>query len=342
MDRATEALVEQAPLYARIGEALERGCSTLPPEVAAYIESLGSRVVGARLLKISFHATFLIDVDPALVAGETVHFRAIVQVVGVTLGDKAFWGQLTGANLQRAHELAAEAGVRVPIVFGLGSASVPDLGLLDFVVEEFVETQTVEDEVKAPREQWRDIHSSAVGALASRPIPDAAAAAPLMYFKDVDTHLVWLLQHVPDWDTELRSALTLFAHQVMENPPPPRPPVLLHQDLNCGNMLCSERPLGSGCWSLDALIDWESAVVADPRSLSPEEPFRTARLFAFVVKGAELAERYVRGTMPRCELEQLIEGYTNGARGLSEARLLRFVTWADRVHCARAAMANKG
>jgi len=343
LDQATKQLLRQAPLCARIGEALSRTCSTLPPEVGVFFEGLGARVAHAKLLKISFHATFLVDLAPPLVFEGTAYSQVIVQVLGVTCGDKPFWGQLQGASIHRAHELAAAAGLRVPRIFGVGSCVLPGLGpQLDFVTEEFVETQTVEDKVSAPREQWHGIVNSAVAQLQSRPVIGMSEGDPLPNYVSLQTQLQWLLTHVQPWDTELSSALTLFAESVVASPPSPRPAVLLHQDLNTGNVLCSEQPRGSGRWALDAVIDWESAVVADPRSLSDDEPFRTAQHFALVVKGAELAEQFVRETLPRCELEELIEGYTRSAEALSKAGWLRVCTWAERVEAARTYASGSG
>merc|ERR1712039_1052187 len=98
----------------------------------------------------------------------------------------------------------------------------------------------------------------------------------------------------------------LFTEGVVSSPPAPSPSgvVLLHQDINDGNVLCSERPARSGTWELDSIIDWESAVVADPRSFDDGDPWRSARRFALVVKGSHLAELYIRRRLPRCELCQ--------------------------------------
>ena len=46
--------------------------------------------------------------------------------------------------------------------------------------------------------------------------------------------------------------------------PAAAPPTLIHQDLNRGNVLCSQRAT-QGVWFLDGLIDWESAAAGDAR-----------------------------------------------------------------------------
>ena len=55
--------------------------------------------------------------------------------------------------------------------------------------------------------------------------------------------------------------------------------MLVHQDLNDGNVLCS--PDASGAWQLDALIDWEGACVVDARvAYEPSEPWASLRALA--------------------------------------------------------------
>merc|ERR1712217_473141 len=104
--------------------------------------------------------------------------------------------------------------------------------------------------------------------------------------------------------------------------------------MNGGNLLCSQRTPDTE-WSLDGIIDWESAAVADPRSLSGSEPWRTTRSLALVTKGVLLAEAFVRGTLPRCELHQLLEGYDRASRQLDEDGWLKYEAWALRVERCR-------
>lgn len=339
MDQETNRLIEQAPLQARIGEALDRAFSSLPQEARALIEQHGARVGSARRLKVSFHATFLAELSPPLEFEGTSHKRVIVQVLGSELGDKPFWGQpVEGATIIRASELASRAGVRVPRIFAVGRCMADGVGELDFVVEEFVETQTVEDEVRAPSRQWHRIADEVQAKLCSLSL-SGADTKPLPHFESLGVQLQWLLTQVPAWDADLQAALALFTEGVVSSPPAalPEGAVLLHQDVNDGNLLCSERPAGSGTWELDSLIDWESATAADPRSHDGADPWRSARRFSLVVKGSYLAELYVRNRLPRCELCQLVEGYDNAAHGLHEAGWLSYQTWAARVELAGAA-----
>lgn len=221
---------------------------------------------------------------------------------------------------------------------GVGQC-ITDIGELEFVVEEFITTQTVEDEVCAPPEQWHFI-SGQVEKKLCRCLPTPEESHPLPRHEDTVSQLNWLLELVPMWDTELREALSSFIEDLVLERRAVCPPALLHQDLNDGNLLCSELPSGDGAWSLDAVIDWESAAVADPLSLTDEEPWRTARQFAHVAKGSALAERYVRGTLPRCELRELVQCYDEAARGMEKAGMLKYEPWATRVELARSAPFN--
>lgn len=336
-------------MCARIAEALHQSFgSSLPQEVEALLSARGAQVSSSRLLKTSFHATFCVHMDPPLPHGGTSFAKAIVQVLGAELGDKAIFGHLQASTLVRAMELASSAGVRVPKVFATGRCA-SLLGPLDFVVEEFVDTQTVEDEVQAPSTDWDRLVYELQSKLLRHMLAEVDVS-PLPHFKSLNTQLQWLMTWVPPWDDSLIQSLDRFAQGVATAPPQGLDPVLVHQDLNGGNVLCSELPSGierpwveyMGVWSeprwgLDAVIDWESAAVADPRSLSAEEPWPTARALALVAKGSRLAEHAVRGTLPRCELRELIEGYDRAATELDEQGLLHYETWATRVKRARSA-----
>merc|ERR1712048_532147 len=103
---------------------------------------------------------------------------------------------------------------------------------------------------------------------------------------------------------------------------------LVHQDINGGNLLSSKNPSGTG-WVLDAIIDWESAVVVDPRLAEcRDEPWCTAQLLGTAAKGAHLAGCFAIGALPRCELESSVEDYTEAAQELAEKGLLSFQPWS--------------
>eukprot|EP00930_Biecheleria_cincta_P091532 TRINITY_DN8111_c0_g2_i2.p1 TRINITY_DN8111_c0_g2~~TRINITY_DN8111_c0_g2_i2.p1 ORF type:complete len:160 (-),score=34.48 TRINITY_DN8111_c0_g2_i2:101-556(-) len=113
----------------------------------------------------------------------------------------------------------------------------------------------------------------------------------------------------------------------------PKEPVLIHQDLNDGNTLCSKDPGGSSDrWQLDALIDWEGAVVADPRLVwDTDEPWSTLRLLCLVVRDRWLTIMASRGgvaaaSIPRCSMVEIVEDYDQHLQQLLTTKYLRSVT----------------
>lgn len=337
LDAETARLAKSAPLKAHISQALDKSFPGLPDEATSLLRSLGAGVASSRPLKTSFHKTFLVQLDPPLVHEHKNYASAIVQVIGVELGDKEVFGlELRAATLVRAHELAALAGMRVPAVFATGQCE-SAVGTMEFIVEEFVATQTVEDEVIAPNKDWRRIRQDDVVAkLKSWPLTDVDTS-PLPRYDSCESYIDWLLELVPASDEALSKALSCVREQAVAQADTAGPAVLLHQDINDGNMLCSKAPDGDE-WQLDALIDWESAAVVDARCYANTDLWALVGTFAIVVKGAYLAERFVQQTLPRCELEELLEGYQGAARRLEKNSLLPFETWATRVGRCREAL----
>lgn len=325
-------------MCARIGEFLDQNFRVLPREVVAWFAARGATVSAHQCLKISFHATFFVELDPPLREDGDTLATVIVQILGCQLSDKALFGQLGAANLVKAAEVASQAGVRVPKVYGSGTCA-SRLGPLDFVVEEFVETDTVEDSVRAPQEQWCRIADEVKSSLDGYDLGDVDVS-PLPHFDSLSTFLQWLMVLTPIWDAKLVGALALFVEGIIVPAHAARKARLIHQDVNGGNLLCS--PAGHGSlWKLDALIDWESAAVMDPRLLTSDDPWQTARMFALVVKGVNLASRFVAGTLPRCELLQLVEKYDRAARCLDVSGWVPYEPWSARVKKARD-MAHSG
>jgi len=323
-------------LKAHISAALDESFPGLPDEAALLLRSLGAGVASSRHLKTSFHKTFLVQLDPPLVHELKSYASTIVQVLGVELGDKEVFGlELRAATLVRAHELAAMAGVRVPAVFATGQCE-SAVGTMEFIVEEFVATQTVEDKVIAPDKDWKNIRQDLVAKLKSWPLTDVDTL-PLPRYDSCESYIDWLLQLVPASDEALSKALCGVREQAVATPDAAGPAVLLHQDINDGNMLCSKAPDGDE-WQLDALIDWESVAVVDARCYANTDLWAMVGTFAIVVKGSYLAECFVQQTLPRCELEELLEGYEGAARRLDINSLLHFETWATRVGRCREAL----
>lgn len=321
--------VSDAPLCARIGDALEKNIQGMPSEIVEALAAKGATCVERKHLKTSFHSTWLFDLEPPLLHEGKPHHRVIVQVIGIELGDKDIFGFDTCARtLTRASELAAQAGVRVPLIFASGSMAAGDLGHLDFVIEEFVTTQTVEDEVLAPGGCWHAARQDVEQKLQNLSLADVDTT-PLPRFNTFQEYFGYLQGLVPSKCESLQRSLQRFVDQC-ELESVSWTPSLVHQDINGGNLLCSPVE-GSDKWALDALIDWESAVVCDWRMLGREEPFAIAAQFGAVVKGAHLAERYVNGSLPRCELDALVENYARAAKKLQQKNVLTFEPWRDLV-----------
>lgn len=335
LDPETNELLLDTPLCGRIGEFMELHFRTLPQEVVAWFASRSAGVSTSRCLKHSFHTTFLVELNPRLrLAGKESVDAAIVQVIGCQLGDKALFGPMGAGTLVKAAELAASAGVRVPRIFGSGECG-SHLGPLDFVVEEFIESETVEDVVRAPPEHWQRIAGRVRSALGTYAL-EGVDVSPLPTFDSLSTYLQWLMLLAPAWDDKLAAALVEFTQEALLSAPPAcGMQRLIHQDINWGNLLCSQRRGPS--WDLDAVIDWESAAVTDPRLCTADEPWQTARMFGLLVKGVDLASRFVNNTLPRCELEQLVQGYDSAARFLDCSCWLPYQSWSVRVKRAREA-----
>lgn len=337
------ALVDNAPIIFRISEALHRFVRDVPAEVSQMLLDMGSGIRGAQHLKTSFHATFQLQLSPPLVAAGSgdSHDKAILQVLGAQMGDKGVFGrEITAGGLKRAMELGGAAGVRVPAVFGIGTCETP-LGRLEFILQEMIQTATVEDKVRAPISDWQRIAGEVQGALRTMSLSNESTE-PLPRYESLEAYLRFCASLVPVADAELLATMEIFIASITEAPPTAQHLVLLHQDVNDGNLLCSPQAGDRDPWQLDALIDWESAAVADPRMLAREEPWSTARAFAHVAKGSHMAAHLACANVggagadvlheaPRCELMELVEQYEEGAKSLDSAGLLGYQSFLDKV-----------
>mmetsp|Transcript_110524 Transcript_110524/g.345559 ORF Transcript_110524/g.345559 Transcript_110524/m.345559 type:complete len:343 (-) Transcript_110524:58-1086(-) len=319
----------------RIAEALEEMPSAAaPPEVEAALLSLGlPPLTRCERLKVSFHATFFLDFAGPL-PGQTggAAGRAVLQLIGSELGDKPFFHlgrPISAASIEKALSLAQELGIRVPHV--LASGQVEEWGPLravPFIVYEFIDTRTVEDEVIAPEKEWRRIFGELRGQLEARSMA-GVDTEPLPRFEDCFAYVAYLSQLAAEAGADdLVQALARAESQLRERGVEAAPPKLIHQDLNGGNILCSPDPGGpSGRWRLDALVDWEGAVVGDPRVLFEQgEPWSALRRLAVVTKVRWLAARAAGLTvagagspLPRCNAEELTEDYEEIASKLVRA-----------------------
>lgn len=306
-----------------VGEALALGAATSgqpPAEVSAALVRLGFPALRAcRRHKVSFHATYMLEFDGLVPhsssgAGKESS-RAVLHLLGAQLGDKPLFRldhPISAAVIARASALAQEAGVRTPQVLATGEvARWGPLENVPFVLYEFIATETVEDEVAAPRREWGRIVDRLRAQLAARSLA-RVDTEPLPRFEDVFGFVEYLgLLAEEAGADELRQALARVEEHLRSNGIEPVPPSLIHQDLNCGNVLCSTDPTGfPGAWRLDALIDWEGAAVADPRiAFEKAEPWPALRRLACAVKARWLSARAHQPEAPRCEAGELLEDY---------------------------------
>lgn len=298
-----------------------------PSEVMAALGSLGlSEVERCRLIKLSFHATYILDFGGQ---SQTLRAKAVVQLLGSQLGDKPLFRidrPISAPSIERASALAKEAGVRVPEVLAIGTVSAwGDCKDVPFVIYEFIETETVEDEICAPGGELRRIITGIRDTLAARPLTQVDTE-PIQRFDSVSEFIEYLTSLANQVnDADLEAALQTIRREFAEIEP--KEPVLIHQDLNDGNTLCSQVESGSSDkWHLDALIDWEGAVVADPRlAWDRGEPWSSLRLLSLVVRDRWLSVMAARGdavaaSIPRCAMAELVEDYDENIKQLSESK----------------------
>ncbi|CAJ1379833.1 unnamed protein product [Effrenium voratum] len=335
LDASSKELCRSAPPHARIGEVLERCIVDLPLEVVAEFAKQGSVVASCKCLKTSFHSTWLVEVSPPVTQEGKSYAKVIVQIVGSQVGDQPLSFHISGNQIVKAMRLARRAGVRVPDILFTGCCETT-IGVLDFVAQEFITTETVEDKVNAPREDWNRIAQGVASKLSEHPIPPDDAS-PLHYFDSLEQFMQKMGDAVPGACAFIRQEMDRFVRGHSRSSP--SQPTLLHQDVNSGNLLASPSAQG---WQLDAIIDWESAVAA-PAELSRrplQEQWKVAMDFGNLAKGAWLAARMSEGTLPRCDLEALVENYAEAAQSLERRNFGPFGPWSDLVQKCRASGAG--
>lgn len=94
------------------------------------------------------------------------------------VGDQALSVHIGCKQIVKAMQLAGRQGVRVPEVLFTGCCETT-LGTLDFIAQEFVTTDTVEDIVRAPSPDWNRIESE-VSAKLRAPLSEEAKPMPLV------------------------------------------------------------------------------------------------------------------------------------------------------------------
>lgn len=295
----------------RVADLLEAlpACA-VPPEVEATLLSLGFPAL-KRIRK---------------------HKELVLQLLGAELGDKALFDlerPISASSIERASILAQEAGLRVPNVVATGEAEEwGSFQKVPFVLYELIKTATVEDKVVAPQEELCQIIADLKHTLTSRSLAEVETE-PLPRFEDCFKFLYYLHGLAKQMQAcELVDSCKKMEENLKTLGLTSAEPVLVHQDLNDGNVLCS--PDASGRWKFDALIDWEGAVVVDPRiAYDRSEPWLSLRTLAKVTKirwvAAASSGAVQITTLPRCCAEELIEDYDELAALLVEKGWLSHV-----------------
>jgi hypothetical protein len=193
----------QLPGHLMVAQSMESAPGDeLPPEIIAGFHERGfSGSMSINRIKISFHETLLVEFTEEIPAhfrtlGERSHpKKVIVQILGAQVIDKPIYRMdclLTRERIIRATQLAREAGVAVPNICFAGRVSKRGAAKgLDFLVYEFVLTQTVEDEVCAPDEHWGSEVQGCLAMFASRPLTNVNTE-PLPRFDTVFSQFSYL------------------------------------------------------------------------------------------------------------------------------------------------------
>ena len=99
-------------------------------------------------------------------------------------------------QIVKAMQIAGKEGVRVPEVLFTGCCETA-LGLLDFIAQEFVMTQTVEDIVRAPSPDWNRIESEVSAKLRLTPSDRLLDSKPMQVFESLEHYLHYFRDLVP-------------------------------------------------------------------------------------------------------------------------------------------------
>mmetsp|Transcript_59231 Transcript_59231/g.122505 ORF Transcript_59231/g.122505 Transcript_59231/m.122505 type:complete len:332 (+) Transcript_59231:22-1017(+) len=303
----------------------------VPPEVEAILLSMGyPEIRRCTKHKVSFHATYFLDFAGPLPSG--AEGRAVLQMIGSELGDKELFHlqrPISAESIVRATALAKDAGIRVPQILASGKVeSWGPLSDVPFLVYEFVNTATVEDERVAPGKDLRLAISDVQEKLKCSSLA-GIDTEPLPRFEDCFEFTAYLRQLAEQIQAQdLVEALLNMDRSLHAAGIVPIPPTLIHQDLNDGNVLCS--PDSSGQWKFDALIDWEGAVVGDSRlAYEHGEPWNALGKLARVVKirwlMAVASGTLQDAALPRCCAEELVEDYEELSDFLVRSGWLKFV-----------------
>ncbi len=281
-------------------------------------------MISAKRIKLGPHATYAVYLEGWKADS------AIVLVLGAELGDKPIFDlgkPISAALLQGAAELAALAGVRVPVIYDAGELWRRCDGTdetFQFVIQERIASAASAADGNGAVVPTGEVEIAAehlLAKLGARPV-SIGESASVPWFATRAQFLASLQYLTTDHRVHQALAVLLdnenAAHKRRPHPLEPQP-VLVHQDLRSNLLMSPADGSGSGRdrWDLDAVIGWECACAFDP-SVGESMPLLGA--LASVVKGAWLAERIVSqdGEAPRCELHRIRSEYERGRRHLSD------------------------
>ena len=215
-----------------------------------------------------------------------------------------------------------------------------DLTNVEWLLWEWIETDTIEDIVAAPN--LEGIIEQNVNQKLSNPLgnqnpsllEDATQFLPK--YESIDSYISYLQNELSPLITLPDSALgfnpvqsILKVKEMIKKAECGNKSVgqvcLIHQDLNGGNVLCSKIQQTEN-WALDAVIDWESAALAPIEFLRDSSRSDLEKLFMFVMvlRNAWLASGFATdpGRLPSCDFMELMENTTIWVEKLNNAGLL--------------------
>ena len=263
----------------------------------------------------------------------------------------------------KALGLARTAGVPVPDIYGRGTISQRGAFQcrLPFLIFGFVPSTTIEDDLLVPtkiycgegaqagshapnKEVGRLYKDEVFGPLEAQGPLSVEATAPVCRFETPQNFIDYLRECCREEQVvgaDVVAVLDRIEEVCKERLEEPcRPAVLVHQDDHPFNILCS-RSGDAGTWRLEAVIDWESAAIVDPRlAYGTEEPWVSLRDCGHVAKGRWLAAAIVRAesdgdwsSVPRCDLSTLRGEHDAASKRLVRKGMLScHQTWSSVLH----------
>ena len=310
--------------------ALER---ELPAAVSTALSGRGfPPLASAKKIKSKLHEFWQLEfsaaVPPSLgpVGKRGNASRAVLQIIGAELSDKPVFSvrrPTTARTIAQALKLAQAAGVAAPNLWLSGT--IPRRGPyrdVQFVVYEYVTSDTVEDAVAAPPAERARIEASVVAAL--KAAPQQAEDGELAEYADVHAFVAELQALAKEAEAvDLAAPLARLAEECRAPASTPASTPAssgwqlgaaqraLAADLSGANLLCSCAGESAATWSLDGVLGWHGAALCDARlaAAAAEAPWDLVQALAHVVKARWVCERSRRdpAAVPRCSVHELLE-----------------------------------